>query len=135
MKVLAKDDCGFVTALSAIGGKWKSAILWEIVEEPVRFGHLRRRVAGISEKVLTQQLREMEADGLIRRSDLGGLVRHVEYSATDVGRSLNEAVDIMSRWGKQHGRRLAMRKEAELGDALPGAAAGSAGSAVASPRP
>jgi DNA-binding HxlR family transcriptional regulator len=77
MRVLAKDDCGFGTALAAIGGKWKAAILWEIVEQPVRFGQLRRQVAGISEKVLTQQLREMEADGLIRRSDLGGLVRHV----------------------------------------------------------
>lgn len=131
MKVLAKDDCGFGTALSAIGGKWKAAILWEIVEQPVRFGQLRRQVAGISEKVLTQQLREMEADGLIRRSDLGGLVRHVEYSATDVGKSLNEAVDIMSRWGKQHERRLATRGAQELDDA---AGERSAARTVASPR-
>ena len=58
------DSCGFATALNAIGGKWKTAILWEVTLAPRRFGELRRLLAGVSEKVLTQQLREMEADAL-----------------------------------------------------------------------
>lgn len=107
MTVPLPDGCGFATALLAIGGKWKPAILWELTPQPLRFGQLRRCLPGISEKVLTQQLREMEANGLIRRADLSGAVRHVEYSVTEVGRSLNDAVEIMSAWGRQQERRLA----------------------------
>jgi DNA-binding HxlR family transcriptional regulator len=65
MKRLPDDDCGFASALNAIGGKWKTEILWEINLAPRRFGELRRLLAGISEKVLAQQLREMEADDLL----------------------------------------------------------------------
>lgn len=103
------DSCGFGTSLLAIGGKWKPTILWEVTLQPRRFGELRRRVVGISEKVLAQQLREMEADGLIERTDLSGAVRHVEYSSSEIGRSLNEAVEVMSAWGKQHEQRLAKK--------------------------
>lgn len=60
MKRLQQDDCGFASALNAIGGKWKTLILWEVNIEPRRFGELRRLLPGISEKVLAQQLREMK---------------------------------------------------------------------------
>lgn len=111
MKRLEPDDCGFAAALNAIGGKWKTAILWEITLRPRRFGELRRLLPGISEKVLTQQLREMEADDLVRREEFPGAVRRVEYSVTDFGRSLNAAVTVMSEWGKAHQARRAVEEE------------------------
>ncbi len=100
-------DCGFRLAMDAIGGKWKTHILWELNVKPCRFGELRRLIPGISEKVLSQQLREMEAHDLIRREVLPGAVVGVEYSATEFGRTLNTAVTGMSAWGKSHGERLA----------------------------
>jgi len=106
MKRLGHDNCGFATALNAIGGKWKTSILWEINLRPRRFGELRRLLPGVSEKVLAQQLREMEADGLVSRTVFPGVVQKVEYSVTEFGRTLNEAVGVMSAWGKQQERRI-----------------------------
>lgn len=97
MKRLQHDDCGFATALNAIGGKWKTLILWEINIEPRRFGELKRLLPGISEKVLTQQLREMEADGLVRREVFPGVVQKVEYSVTEIGKTLNTSVTVLSK--------------------------------------
>ncbi|WP_104663655.1 winged helix-turn-helix transcriptional regulator [Ensifer adhaerens] len=109
MKRLQQDDCGFASALNAIGGKWKTLILWEVNVEPRRFGELRRLLPGISEKVLTQQLREMEADCLVRREVFPGAVQRVEYSVTEAGKSLNAAVTVLSNWGKEHQARLASK--------------------------
>lgn len=109
MKRLQHDECGFATALNAIGGKWKTRILWEVTLAPRRFGELRRLLPGVSEKVLTQQLREMEADGLVRREVFPGAVQKVEYSVTDTGRSLNEAVTVMSVWGKAQEKRMSRK--------------------------
>lgn len=109
MKRFATDECGFATALNAIGGKWKMEILWKVTLAPRRFGALRRLLPGVSEKMLAQQLREMEADGLVRRQVFPGAVQKVEYSVTDVGRTLNEAIGVMSAWGKAQEYRLALR--------------------------
>ena len=102
-------DCGFDAALGAIGGKWKTHILWEIHLKPRRFGELKRRLPGISEKVLAQQLREMEADDLVRREVFPGPVLKVEYSVTEYGTTLNAAVVGLAQWGKGHQRRLAAK--------------------------
>lgn len=96
------DDCGFATALQAIGGKWKTSLLWALHLRAHRFAELRRLLPGISEKVLTQQLRRMEADGLVHRHDYDEVPPRVEYSITPLGLSLNDAVTAMSAWGKQH---------------------------------
>lgn len=111
MKRLPDDDCGFASALNVIGGKWKTDILWEINVAPRRFGELRRILAGVSEKMLSQQLREMEADDLIRREVFTGRVQRVEYSATEFGRSLNHAVTAMAHWGKAFEIRMAEKAE------------------------
>lgn len=100
MKRLQQDDCGFASALNAIGGKWKTLILWEVNIEPRRFGELRRLLPGISEKVLAQQLREMEADRLVRREVFPAAVQRVEYSVTEFGKTLNEAVTVLSTWAR-----------------------------------
>ncbi|WP_114950765.1 winged helix-turn-helix transcriptional regulator [Sphingosinicella terrae] len=107
MKRLPPDDCGFAAALNAVGGKWKMTILWEVHAGPRRFGELRRLLPGISEKVLTEQLRQMEADGLVARRVYPEVVQRVEYSVTAVGLSLQSAINVMSDWGKEHAARLA----------------------------
>jgi DNA-binding HxlR family transcriptional regulator len=104
------DSCGLGPALDVIGGKWKALILWEIHAQPIRFGELKRRVAGISEKMLIQQLREMEADGIVRREVFREVPPKVEYSVTKFGASLNEAVTPLAEWGKEHTKRIAARR-------------------------
>jgi DNA-binding HxlR family transcriptional regulator len=98
--------CGLDAVLDIIGGKWKSLILWELAAGPCRFGELRRRVDGISEKVLIQQLREMEADGIVFRQQYNEVPPRVEYSLTDFGASLNEALIPLCEWGEQNMERI-----------------------------
>ncbi len=106
------DDCGFAAALQAIGGKWKTSLLSALHLRPHRFAGLRRLSPGISEKVLSQQLRQMEADGLISRHDYNEVPPRVQYAITPLGLSLNDAVTAMSRWGKQHEAWKARQKSA-----------------------
>ncbi|WP_129790684.1 helix-turn-helix domain-containing protein [Sphingosinicella sp. CPCC 101087] len=94
--------CGLDAALGVIGGKWKSTIVWELHLRPGRFGELRRRVPGISEKVLYEQLRQLEADGVIRREAFDEVPLRVEYSLTSAGASLNRAVHALAEWGRMH---------------------------------
>jgi DNA-binding HxlR family transcriptional regulator len=98
--------CGLETALAVIGGKWKPIVLWHLVPGPCRFGALRRLVTGISEKMLIQQLREMEADGIVFRNDFHEVPPHVEYSLTALGVSLSEALAPLCAWGTEHVNRL-----------------------------
>lgn len=112
MKTQKVHDCGFAAAMQAIGGKWKTALIWELHLRPHRFAELRRRMAGISEKVLAQQLRQMEDDGLVSRHDFGEVPPRVEYAVTPLGTSLNEAVTVMATWGKQHEAWKARRQHA-----------------------
>jgi DNA-binding HxlR family transcriptional regulator len=112
MRRLEPDSCGFASALAVIGGKWKPSILWELHLAPRRFSELFRLLPPVSEKVLAAQLKEMEADGIVRRTVLGQVPPHVEYSVTELGWSLNGAVVAMSEWGKAHERWRAERSEA-----------------------
>lgn len=94
--------CGLGPAFNVIGGKWKAVLLWEMDARTRRFGELRRLVPGISEKVLTLQLRELEADGLVLRQVKQAVPPHVEYSATALGRSLNAALGPLADWGERY---------------------------------
>lgn len=93
---------GLGPVLEVIGGKWKALILWALSGRPLRFGELRRQVAGISEKMLIQQLRELEADGLVNREVFHQVPPRVDYSLTELGRSLNDALTPLCRWGEAH---------------------------------
>ncbi|MHC9292613.1 winged helix-turn-helix transcriptional regulator [Mycobacterium sp. LTG2003] len=95
-------NCGLGPALRVIGGRWKPTIIWELHAEPLRFGELRRRVVGISEKVLAEQLRELEAAGVVSRRDYGEVPPRVEYSLTADGAELNDAVHALAQWGARH---------------------------------
>jgi DNA-binding HxlR family transcriptional regulator len=106
MKKRHTTTCGLIAALEVIGGKWKILILWEMNAKPQRFGELKRGVPGISEKMLIQSLRELEADGIVHRKVFHEVPPHVEYSVTAFGASLNEALGPLCNWGERHMRRI-----------------------------
>ncbi|MFI7490252.1 winged helix-turn-helix transcriptional regulator [Micromonospora echinaurantiaca] len=95
-------SCGLDAAVDVVGGKWKALILWELHHGPRRFAEVRRGVSGISEKMLIQQLREMEAYGLVHREVYRQVPPKVEYSLTAFGASLNEALIPLGEWGERH---------------------------------
>ncbi|RKN10872.1 winged helix-turn-helix transcriptional regulator [Streptomyces radicis] len=98
--------CGVTAAIAVIDGKWKTVLLWLLESGPRRPGEIRRRLPGLSEKVLTQALREMEADGLVHREVHEGLPLKTEYSLTPFGRDLAEALAPLSDWGHRRLERL-----------------------------
>ncbi len=99
--------CGIDAAMDVVSGKWKSLILWELHASGVRrFAELRRALPGVSEKMLTQHLREMEEDGLVRREIYREVPPKVEYSLTPDGTSLNAALAPLGDWGTARLQRL-----------------------------
>lgn len=94
--------CPLTAALAAVGGKWKLIIVYWLAESPRHFAALRRAMPGISQKVLTQQLRELVNDGIVNREPQGVVPAPVEYSLTDYGRSLLPLVEDMRLWGRGH---------------------------------
>ncbi|GAB2869937.1 helix-turn-helix domain-containing protein [Streptomyces deserti] len=102
--------CGVTVAIDVIDGKWKTSLLWLLESGPHRPGQLRRRLPDLTEKVLTQALREMEADGLVHREVHDVLPPKTVYSLTPFGRELAEALEPLSEWGH---RRLEKLAEAE----------------------
>src|SRR6187455_714533 len=98
---MAKRECKCPAdqTLELISGRWKVPILWELFRGKQRFGELRRLLGeGCGQKMLTQQLREMERDGLLRRKIYAQVPPKVEYSLTPAGRSLRPVVDAMVKW-------------------------------------
>ena len=92
--------CTVEVTLGAIGGKWKAVILWHLSHKTLRFSQLRRRLPGITQKMLTQQLRELERDGLLHREVFAEVPPRVEYSLTELGRTLRPLLSLMCEWGK-----------------------------------
>jgi DNA-binding HxlR family transcriptional regulator len=99
--------CGLDAAIDVIGGKWKALILWELHHGTRRFGELRRGLPGVSEKMLIQQLRELEADSIVHREVYRQVPPKVEYSLTPLGQSLNEALLPLGDWGEENLTRIA----------------------------
>jgi DNA-binding HxlR family transcriptional regulator len=97
------DQCPVETTLGVIGGKWKAVLIFHMVRGGThRFAELRRKTHGISERVLTRQLRELEADGIVRREVFAEVPARVEYSLTEYGESLRPVTEAMCAWGKLH---------------------------------
>jgi DNA-binding HxlR family transcriptional regulator len=93
--------CGIDAAMDAVGGKWKSLILWELENRGVRrFGELRRGLPGVSEKMLIQQLRELEEDGIVDREIYREVPPRVEYRLTELVSALNAALEPLGAWGR-----------------------------------
>ena len=104
--------CGLDAALDVMGGKWKGLILWALRSEARRFGELRRVVQGISEKMLIQHLKEMEADGIVTRRDFREVPPRVEYALTPFGHTLFGALTPLCEWGTLHMKRIEAQREA-----------------------
>ena len=96
-------DNGFATAVRMIEGKWKIDILCELGTASRRFGRLKQSIPGISEKVLAQQLRELQVDGLVDRKVYSLTPAKVVYSLTERGAALNAAADSLCRWSDHFG--------------------------------
>lgn len=95
-------ECPITAMLELIGGKWKPIILYNLTSGTRRFGQLDVRIPGISRKVLTEQLRQLEKDGLITRKEYNEIPPRVEYSLTELGESLSPVFKEMASWGKEH---------------------------------
>ncbi|MER7079749.1 transcriptional regulator, HxlR family [Saccharopolyspora kobensis] len=99
--------CGIDAAMDVVSGKWKALIIWELHEHGTRrFAELRRGLPGVTEKMLTQHLREMEEDGLVHREVYREVPPKVEYSLTEHGESLNRALVPLGQWGIERSRRI-----------------------------
>ncbi len=95
--------CPAEVTLRIIGGRWKVLILYQLFAGVKRFSELQRSIAGITQKMLTQQLRELERDGIVQRTVYPQVPPKVEYRLTEHGETLKPVVNAMCKWGVQHG--------------------------------
>lgn len=94
--------CPVETTLTLIGDKWKVLILRDLMSGKKRFGELKKSIGSVSQKVLTAQLRDMEANGLVHRQVYAEVPPRVEYSLTELGKSLKPVLDAMQNWGEDY---------------------------------
>ncbi|MFZ4456197.1 MAG: winged helix-turn-helix transcriptional regulator [Bacteroidales bacterium] len=95
-------DCPIVLFLDLIGGKWKSLILWNLKDGTKRYGEIRKLLKEVTPKMLTQQLRELEDDGIIMRKVYAEVPPKVEYTLTELGESIMQVVWEMRNWGLKY---------------------------------
>ena len=99
-KSQSRCKCPAETTLEVIGGRWKVPILWHLLQGTRRFSELSRALDGVTQKMLTQQLRELERDGIVSRKVYPQVPPKVEYSLTADGKTLKPVVEAMCKWGK-----------------------------------
>lgn len=108
------SSCPSRTALNRIGDRWTPLVVGALAERPYRFGELRRRVDGVSQKMLTQTLRSLERDGLVSRTAFATVPVTVEYALTPLGETLIPVLAAVRDWAEEHVEEvLAARKQAE----------------------
>ncbi|MDP9843463.1 winged helix-turn-helix transcriptional regulator [Streptosporangium lutulentum] len=96
------DNCMVEVAMEILGGRWKLAIVYKLLQGTHRFGELKREMHGITPRMLTRQLRELEEDGILSRMVYREVPPRVEYSLTCTGRSLEKIVNLLDRWGRSY---------------------------------
>ncbi len=106
MRKVELERCSVSIAAEVVGGKWKSVVLYYLLESPRRFNELRREIPNVTQRMLTLQLRELEADGLLERIVYPVIPPHVEYRITPFGRTLKPVIAEMLAWGKRYRRRV-----------------------------
>lgn len=99
-------QCSMELTLDLIGGKWKALILWHLGQNTLRFSELKKTLPKITQKMLTQQLRELEASGLIKRFIYTQIPPKVEYSLTPNGKSLLPILDTLCQWGQNYAQTM-----------------------------
>lgn len=100
------DVCGMSVAIDVVGGKWKLHLMWALAVGPQRFGQLRTLLAGVSEKVLAENLRHLEASGVVHREIYPEVPPRVEYSLTPLGEELDVALRPLEVWGDKNRHEL-----------------------------
>ena len=105
-KLQSGEFCPTVATVAAIGGRWKVVILWYLYGGKLRFSELRRKVPGISQKMLTEQLRQLEGHGLVTRTVYAEVPPRVEYAATPLGESLRPVITAIGDWGRTHADKI-----------------------------
>jgi DNA-binding HxlR family transcriptional regulator len=95
------DECNVAYAMSIIGGKWKIAIIWKLIDGRLRYSELRDKLGNISEGVLINQLKELEANTIVKRIDHKEVPPRVEYELTQRGENLRSALREIDRWGAE----------------------------------
>jgi DNA-binding HxlR family transcriptional regulator len=109
-------SCPVGKTLSIFASRWKPEILWHLKGGCMRFNQLQRSIGDVSQKMLTQQLRELERDGLIKRTQYLEVPPRVEYEYTDLASSLTPVFDTLVEWGEKHDARISKsRKEYDSG--------------------
>lgn len=106
--------CPVETTLLLIGDKWKVLILRDLMTGTKRFGELKKSIGSVSQKVLTAQLRDMEDKGLVSRKVYAEVPPRVEYSLTELGKSLQPILDAMQSWGTDYKARCSVQSAAEV---------------------
>jgi DNA-binding HxlR family transcriptional regulator len=96
------NACPVNTAIDVIGGKWKVIILYQLRGKTLRFGELKRIIPKITQKMLSQQLRELEKDKLVKRKVYAEVPPKVEYTPTELADKLNPALDLLCDWGSEY---------------------------------
>lgn len=104
---ICDTGCGLNATLRIISGKWKPLILFFLRNDPKRYGELKRSMPGVSDKVLIQQLKDLEADCVLTRTDYKEVPPRVDYTLTPLGRSLAEAIIPLCSWGTEHAAEMA----------------------------
>lgn len=101
--VFDEESCPVTATMQVLGGKWKAILINAIyLTSPARFGELKRSVKGITQSMLTQQLRELEDDGLISRKIYAEIPPRVEYTLTEFGLTLSPIMQSLAKWGKEY---------------------------------
>lgn len=95
-------SCPIGTTLDIIAGKWKPEILWYLTDKTMRFNQLQRAIGNVSQKMLTQQLRELQRDGLVLRKQYEEIPPKVEYSSTELANTLKPLFGHLTEWGADH---------------------------------
>ncbi|MBO5352848.1 MAG: helix-turn-helix transcriptional regulator [Lachnospiraceae bacterium] len=106
MKLFQELHCPVEATLQLIGGKYKSLILWHLIDTTLRFSELSRLIPSATPKMLTQQLRELENDGLLHRTIYPVVPPKVEYSLTEFGESIIPVLEAMCNWGADYLERM-----------------------------
>lgn len=98
----SNPSCGLRAALNVVSGKWKPLVLWHLLDGPARFAALRRALGDVAEKVLAEQLHQLESDGIVLRRQISERPLAVEYELSELGRSLVPVLALLSAWGFEH---------------------------------
>ena len=104
-------DCPVATTINLIGNKWKLLIIRDLLSGTKRFGELRKSLSGISQRVLTENLRDLENDGLVDRKVYAEVPPRVAYSLSELGESMRPIIDAMEQWGMSYRRNRACNSE------------------------